>query len=96
MTEHTPTPWRIRQEKDCRQIVTGEPVPWRIAEIIKDPGAHEQFDDTEEIANAEFIVRACNSHKKLLTLVRSYVTTYPLSELADEAHAAIALAEKKE
>ena len=65
MTQHTPTPWEI--EPQTTTVVKPDKtnrIPSTIA-IVKDP--NDNMHQTEIAkANAEFIVRACNSHDALL------------------------------
>lgn len=69
---HTPTPWLCAS--DSPEIHTpadaSSPVGWHIAHI----NGGQSFD--ERMANAAFIVRACNSHAALveaLRMARPYV-----------------------
>lgn len=66
MTEHTPTPWRNDQKPDALIVCDAEggsiadcapPGPW--------------MGHKTALANAAFIVRACNSHDALVEYVRS-------------------------
>ena len=66
-TKHTPTPWR-RSTTNPFAINTAEGGASRaIAEVSTGEWMPDVFVGANEaIANAEFIVRACNSHDELL------------------------------
>jgi len=77
MTQHTPTPWFLNPRENKYQAV-GNPKEMAILESI----GHAKFDalsigaengqvaiiplDESNKGNAEFIVRACNSHDDML------------------------------
>ena len=65
MTDRTPGPWttRISPEQDDTIQIVGN-----IKDGILDPVAElvEYEDSAIDAANAQFIVRACNSHDQLL------------------------------
>lgn len=68
--QHTKTPWRVGAPSQMGSIVADEPVP-----EIKGSDAVEYYGGhliAESIAprNAEFIVRACNSHEQLVHVVQ--------------------------
>jgi hypothetical protein len=68
--EHTKTPWRIGNKTGMGSVVADEPVP-----EIRGSGDVEYYGGhliAESIAprNAEFIVRACNAHAKLVAALR--------------------------
>lgn len=66
--KHTPLPYRVYQEKE------GEPVWVTSDEGRKDICVSPDFSsDDSDKANAEFIVRACNSHYELLTIAREFL-----------------------
>lgn len=84
MTKHTPTPWRI--DKRCSTLI----VAAKDRGICSTGGYSDNSINSEDLlnenkANAELIVRACNSHEALLSalieldqLVSSqYVLEYP-------------------
>jgi hypothetical protein len=56
ITGHTPVPWSIGKR---RWITSGDVDIARIHSVSK-------IGENEAVANAEFIVRACNSHDALL------------------------------
>ena len=79
MSDHTPTPWKVTPKHPespigyLFEIVMDEPMedlPWHIASIAGGSSYHSLAAGIEEKANAEFIVRACNAHDKLLEACR--------------------------
>jgi len=63
ITGHTPVPWSIGKR---RWITSGDVDIARIHDVSR-------IGEAEAVANAEFIVRACNSHDALLeALERAY------------------------
>jgi hypothetical protein len=95
VSKHTPTPWRQQGEPNGHRI-NGEGGPVAVA-------SPRFMDRTERLANAAFIVRACNAHedllaacKKLLGLVRERpenLASYGAHYTVQDAEAAIAKAE---
>lgn len=70
--EHTPTPWRVLEVMG-QKFVASEPTedhPYfnrtKSVEILSD----EEYPRRD--ADVAFIVRACNAHEELVTLVRQY------------------------
>lgn len=65
IARHTPTPWTVRPYyTDLGNFaIQGELNVARTISI---------GDEAEELANAEFIVRACNSHDELLELLKEH------------------------
>ena len=55
-TQHTPVPWSLEYR---RWITSGDVYIARIHDVSK-------IGEAEAVANAEFIIRACNSHDALL------------------------------
>ena len=62
ITGHTPVPWSIGKR---RWITSGDVDIARIHSVSK-------IGENEAVANAEFIVRACNSHDALLEALELY------------------------
>jgi len=62
--KHTPIPWRIERQSNGLHAVC--------ADLAKRHGGSTPFSLATDIrvANAEFIVRACNSHADLLEALR--------------------------
>lgn len=112
MAGHTPTPWRLgdptpeSQSGIVASVYTCEPDPWHIADVSGRP------DDPAPVCgrgNAEFIVRACNSHAALVAILTK-LARYKVGPtqanrgkwvdtmlgLAEEARAALALAKGEE
>ena len=92
--KHTPIPWRIERQSNGLYAVC--------ADLAKRHGGSTPFSLATDIrvANAEFIVRACNSHADLLEACKDLViaaeeTGYAGLALA-RAKAAIAKAEGRE
>lgn len=104
MTEHTPLPWRVDAEDTMETTIhtirdsDGKDIAHadRLSDEPSDTGANE--------ANAEFIVRVCNSHYELLKACKKLVKSIseahestPHQMMAiDHASAAIAKAEGKQ
>ena len=85
-TKHTPLPWHTEDiGRSCPRVVADQGKKWDNLEIcnfyddvttedcINGP-EYEQKENHE--ANAEFIVRACNSHDALLNALKGIVTEY--------------------
>ena len=69
---HTPTPWKIDRilTHNAAPIITAETC-WRDQpRIVAKAMYHSGSEDPEVHANAEFIVRACNSHDALLEALK--------------------------
>ncbi len=62
--KHTPTPWRLEAESGIGMISAGDAFAIHDFDIYSDV----------QLANAEFIVRAVNSHGELLELVKEFTT----------------------
>ena len=69
--KHTPTPWRVLHSGYPHVVVVTEKWDSEDGVLICYPGRHTSAADPEVQANAEFIVRACNSHEELLAAARS-------------------------
>ena len=70
---HTPTPWRVVEADGKRNVIWNS----KVSEAISD-------DKEMTEANAEFIVRAVNSHEALVEALRGmvkYVDSLPLSDI---------------
>lgn len=63
-SKHTPLPWKVYYAKNNGQVILGTGEENGCA-IQNHSGAFWR-DDDEAKANAEFVVRACNSHYELL------------------------------
>ena len=61
ITGHTPTPWSIGKR---RWITSGDLDIARIHSVSK-------IGEAEAVANAEFIIRACNSHDDLVDTLQA-------------------------
>lgn len=71
MTKHTPLPWKVYYAKNNGQIILGTGEENGCA-IQNHSGAFWR-DDEEAKANAEFVVRACNSHYELLEALEQVI-----------------------
>ena len=84
--QHTKTPWRLGAPSQMGSVVADEPVPEiKGSEAVDYYGGHLI---AESIAprNAEFIVRACNSHDQLVAALDAMVKRIEYySSLADDA-----------
>lgn len=66
-TEHTPTPWLIeRGPTGCRINSSERDTDGRNRSVALTAGDGSSYPATVNEANAEFIVRACNTHDDLL------------------------------
>ena len=107
-TKHTPTPWAqgTRPYEACLIFARVQGIRKehlvRIAQTLLWNGSG---NESEAIANAEFIVRACNSHDALLAAAKAaeaYLQgkrtgkQYEEADLVDQLRAAIRAAEKGE
>jgi hypothetical protein len=95
--KHTPGPWRVEGELDNLRIVADSDSPQACDGVeqiaLVKCGDYELTHYARPAANAEFIVRACNAHANLLAALENILEANPeLSEVADEARAAIAKA----
>ncbi len=72
MSKHTPTPWHIDEPYFIyiwgpeQQMVADLPFTDEEVYLARVRGVGRGATEEERRANAEFIVRACNSHKNLL------------------------------
>jgi len=64
--QHTPTPWSIGKR---RWVTSGDVDIARIHSVSK-------IGEAEAVANAEFIIRACNSYYALLTAIQEVLYSY--------------------
>lgn len=76
---HTPTPWVIANTgTDCPQIsapAKGHGYYSLIASVTqrdKHPLYGGEISTQEALANAEFVVRACNAHEDLVKIAKAY------------------------
>ena len=67
--KHTPTPWKVFYAKNNGQKILG--VGQETGEGITNSQGWLWGEDHEAKANAEFIVRACNSHDALVESLKS-------------------------
>lgn len=67
MIEHTPTPWKITvaEKESPFKILEKDCMP-RVTRLIASMEFHDVVAYNEK--NAEFIVRACNNHYRLLNI----------------------------
>ena len=79
-TQHTPGPWSLEYR---RWITSGDVYIARIHDVSK-------IGEGEAVANAEFIIQACNSHDALLEVLESLMdvegvepSTSPLQSYRD-------------
>ena len=77
----TATPWQIRGMSDCVRIERRTDAGYlNIARCgTTKPGPHET-DIGETWANAEFIVRACNSYEQLVEALRNLLSAEKLDD----------------
>lgn len=82
-TKHTPLPYQYQRisGRDCitTAIDSRNPVNWIVAETDK----HNGIPTAEAEANAQFIVRACNSHYELLGTLELIKEGIALKKIAD-------------
>lgn len=67
-TKHTPTPWIVRQKgDDCFvQGPRNKPDDYADIEVLGDDTNEDFYSDEQKLADARFIVRACNAHDELV------------------------------
>lgn len=76
--KHTPTPWGINgthklfDEQDEDSLIIRADGMW-VAVVTPDANDHVRLGKEEVQANAEFIVRAVNSHEELLESLKACV-----------------------
>lgn len=79
--EHTPTPWCLSAssntiiKQDFTHIGLGEDSGVQIGSACGYTGSGFFPSDEEGVANAEFIVRACNAHDQLVASLKAAVAT---------------------
>jgi hypothetical protein len=73
--EHTPIPWRL--VKFAPMNVTAESKVVANCACYSDNTADPEALHDELLANAEFIVRACNSHDRLVEALKGLVECSP-------------------
>ena len=73
MNEHTELPWKVTQYHDNESLICidstipdANGITHQICGLEKGKAASDFLEITRHLVNAEFIVRACNSHKDLL------------------------------
>ena len=80
---HTPTPWGWWPHS-CDGVISEDSTANHVAYVTRMPErGHPRFDDLVALrnANAEFIVRACNSHDALLAACKRMLEIFPLGPL---------------
>lgn len=86
--KHTPLPWQLDQYDDENIIYVegdeGDSFPSCYQEIAK----NDDWEDGENRANAEFIVRACNNHYDLIEALEEAL----MNRLAKEIPLSLAMA----
>lgn len=99
-TKHTPLPWRLYEGDDYISVGTTDPSDPLILDTIGQRSNDPDRPEDEQVANAEFIVRAVNSHDDLLAVCRAVLdrhsyqgTGEPWPALFEAARAAVAKAE---
>jgi hypothetical protein len=97
--EHTPLPWCVFDEDGYYPGIESDGGKGQsivlYGESFEDCGVRGETHD-QALVNAEFIVRACNSHYELLEALRGVVRVADRSTVEfDAARAAIAKAEGK-
>lgn len=73
-TEHTPTPWKAVETNDdygTWEIIADDTGQCLIATVEND-----NADMDAQLADAEFIVRACNSHDALAEALQAVMETF--------------------
>ncbi len=75
--KHTPLPWRATRNKSIMRSM-----PPKETRQVHNIATLRRFDKTAEEANgnAEFIVKACNSHYELVETLERWVHNYELSQ----------------
>ena len=107
MSEHTPTPWKLKHKIDPT-AVSGITKSAGFDAVIANCGgwssntADPDKQRNEQVANAAFIVRACNAHEALVEALAFYVmifgntaasiTRESAREAYESANSALALA----
>jgi hypothetical protein len=92
MSKHTPLPWRADLEGKGGWVMGPQSEPSGAFVICWRPPWEARSDESD--ANAEFIVRACNNHEKLLEALKEIVADASCSAYAAQvADAAIVKAE---
>lgn len=100
VTEKTPPPWVCGDESDPNQRgnIYSHDATGSIIASCKD-FIYAPRDESEQNANAAFIVKACNCHDELVTALKrslNWLSSYPGNGAAgayDEARSALAKAE---
>lgn len=82
MSGHTPTPWKvlypslnISADVPCSGVLAGV-CRWCAGLPSTVPGVAFDLSRDEQEANARFIVRACNSHEKLVEAIEQLLDTF--------------------
>ena len=93
-TEHTPTPWEFQDIYDKGVFIqtTKGAIRQVIAEVFD---GSDTGGEKNQLANAEFITRACNAHEEILACLKEAVKylQYEGYYDMDKFHKAIAKAE---
>lgn len=72
-TKHTPTPWQVSDKPRHGDVVIKTMQPngvYHVAYVTDDCDELYQIDEVAKRKNAEFIVRACNSHYALVEALK--------------------------
>jgi hypothetical protein len=99
---HTPIPWYIEGESGNPHeayIIVGDKQGSTIAWTSNsfDDSSNEEYISEEDTANAQFIIRACNSHDELLEALESVLSfdvDEAISAWEDPSQQALAMAHK--
>jgi hypothetical protein len=84
---HTPLPWTLRVEElddDVRSVFIPE-----IYRSFHDPDFAEASEYQRDLANADFIVRACNAHYDLLEALKCLLNATMFKDHPAESQMAI-------
>lgn len=69
MAEHTPTPWTLLNDEGMIAVLAGNRDDLK-NEVIHWTGFDASYFPKQAVANAAFIIRACNSHDALVEALR--------------------------
>lgn len=78
-TQHTPGPWKVKTpkglvglEREGDRLIVSEETKEHVAAVFQYRNDNHK-DKTTSLANAEFIVTACNSHADLLAACEALI-----------------------
>lgn len=87
--KHTPEPWYFGEQNDCLFIINKPPPPCTgrntCADIPDVKVIARVGETTQDEANAQFIVKACNSHYELLEALE-FVFNTPGNSISKEGY----------